>query len=320
LTNRIAVLVLAVASFLVCARNVHAQNYPDRTVRIIVPQGAGGQTDLLARILAQELSLSLHQSVVVDDRPGAGGNIGTQFVTHSNPDGYTLLAISNAIISVNPILYPDASFDAAVDLKTFNVFCTTPFVLVVNSKSSIDSVKSLVALDKTAKLTFGSGGRGTMQDLSAELFKSRAKLNAVHVPYRAGAESEAGILANQVQFMFDSMLGATPFIKSGDFRALAITGASRSSLLPSVPTLDESGYPGAEAIAWIGFAAPAATPPAVIETLSNEINRIVSLPEIQAKFAAAGVDPVKWNYDEIQSVIKSDIKKWSDVLKEADIK
>jgi tripartite-type tricarboxylate transporter receptor subunit TctC len=317
---RAATIVFMVMSFVIFAQNSQAQNYPDHAIKIVVPQGAGGQTDLLTRVIAQELSSSLRQSFVVENRTGAGGNIAAQFVARSNPDGYTLLAISNAIISVNPILYPDASFNAAVDLKTFDVFCTTPFVLVVSSKSSVDSVKSLVALAKEKRLTFGSGGHGTMQDLSAELFKYHAKLDAVHVPFRGGAESEAAILGGEVNFMFDSILGATPFIKNGDFRALGLTGPSRSSVLPSVPTMAESDYPGVDAIAWIGFAVPAATPPTVIELLTREINRIASLPEIKAKFAAAGVDPVNWSYDEIQSVIRSDTKKWSEILKSADIR
>jgi tripartite-type tricarboxylate transporter receptor subunit TctC len=318
--NRSAVIILMSVSLIVPVRNSQAQNYPDHTARIIVPQGAGGQTDLLTRVIAQELSSSLHQSFVVENRTGAGGNIGAQFVANSSPDGYTLLAISSAIISVNPILYPGASFDAAVDLKTFDVFCTTPFVLVVNSKSSLDNVKSLVASSKEKQLTFGSGGRGTIQDLSAELFKYHAKLDAVHVPFRGGAESEAAILGGQVDFMFDSILGASPFIKNGDFRALGLTGSSRSSLLPSVPTMAESGYAGVDAMVWIGFAVPAATPPAVIELLTKEINRIVGLPQIKAKFVEAGVDPVNWGYDEIQSIIKSDTQKWKEVLKNADIK
>jgi tripartite-type tricarboxylate transporter receptor subunit TctC len=299
----------------------NAQTYPDHPVRIVVPFGAGGQSDILSRILAQELSLALGQTFVVDDRPGAGGNIGAESVAKARPDGYTLLLLSNGILAVNPALYRDTPFDPVKDLRVLNVFCTTSFVMMVSGKSPIHTVQDFVARAKAAPgtMNFGSAGVGTFTHLAGELFRSRAGIAIEHVPYKGSAEAEAALAADQVQAVFDSIVAGAPFDSAGTLRALAVTDRVRSSALPNVPTMAEAGFAGVEAIAWLSIAAPAQTPPAVADLLAAKIAEIVQKPAVQKKFQEVGVQPVAWSKAETDDSIRQEMAKWPVLIRQAKI-
>ena len=299
----------------------HSQSYPDRPVRIVVPFGAGGQSDVLTRILAQELSTSLGQTYFVENKTGAGGNIGADTVAKAKPDGHTLLLLSNGILAINPVLYRNTPFDPVKDLRVLTVFCTASFVMMVNGKSPIRSAKDFVTKAKAApeKLNFGSAGVGTFTHLAGELFKKSAGIDLVHVPYKGGAEAEAALAADQVQAMFDSVLAGAPFALAGTLRALAVTDRVRSSALPDVPTMEEAGFLNVEAVAWLAIAAPANMPADIADLLTTKISEIVARPDVRQKFERAGVQPVAWTRAETDTSIRKEVAKWSDIIRQARI-
>jgi tripartite-type tricarboxylate transporter receptor subunit TctC len=298
-----------------------SQTYPDRPVRIVVPFGAGGQSDILTRVLAQELSLSLGQSFFVDNKTGAGGNIGADFVAKAKPDGHTLLLLSNGILSINPALYRNIPFDPAKDFRILNVFCTAAYVMLVNGKSPARTVKDFVIQAKAApgRLNFGSAGVGTLTHLAGELFKKSADIDMVHVPYKGGAEAEAALASDQVHAMFDSIVAGAPFVSAGTMRALAITDRTASPALPGVPTMAEAGLPAVEVIAWLAIAAPANMPPDIAKLISSRIAQILEKPDVREKFQKAGVQPVAWTAAETDESIKAETAKWGRMIKETGI-
>jgi tripartite-type tricarboxylate transporter receptor subunit TctC len=313
-------LMIALAALLGSAA-ARSQTYPERPVRIVVPFGAGGQSDVLTRILAQELSLSMGQSFFVDNKTGAGGNIGAEAVAKAKPDGYTLLLLSNGILSINPALYRNVPFDPAKDFRILNVFCTAAYVMLVNGKSSAQTVQDFVSQAKAApsKLNFGSAGVGTLTHLAGELFRRSADIDMVHVPYKGGAEAEAALASGQVQAMFDSIVAGAPFVSAGTMRALAITDRTPSPTLPGVPTMAEAGLPAVEVIAWLAIAAPANTPPDVATLIAAKIAQIIEKPEVRERFEKAGVRPVAWTAIETDESIKAEIAKWGSIIRQAGI-
>lgn len=303
------------------AAGSHSQSYPDRPVRIVVPFGAGGQSDVLTRILAQELSTSLGQTYFVEDKPGAGGNIGADTVAKAKPDGHTLLLLSNGILAINPVLYRDTPFDPVKDLRVLNVFCTASYVMMVNGKSPIRTARDFAAQARAApgKLNFGSAGVGTFTHLAGELFKKSAGIDLVHVPYKGGAEAEAALAGDQVQAVFDSVLAGAPFATAGTLRALAVTDRVRSPALPDVPTMEEAGFPNVEAVAWLAIAAPANTPSDIADLLTTRIAEIVAKADVRRRFEKAGVQPVAWTRAETDESIRNEVAKWSDIIRQAKI-
>jgi tripartite-type tricarboxylate transporter receptor subunit TctC len=318
--RRSLMLVLATC-FIALPLGVAAQDYPSRPIRLVVPFPPGGPTDVLARIVAARLGERLGQPVVVDNKPGASGMIGADLVAKAAPDGYTLLA--NASIHViNPSLYAKTTYDAIADFAPVSNLADVPLVLAVTAKLPARSVKDLVALAKSSKtsLAFASAGNATSQHLSGEAFKIAAGVDMLHVPYKGSAPALTDLIGGQVQLMFDSLPSAMPHLKAGTIRPLALTTSKRSSALPEVPTIAESGYPGFAISTWYGVWAPAATPPAVVQRLSREIAAIVRLPEVREQFAALGADPVGNTPEEFAAFAKAELGKWAGIVKRSGAK
>ncbi|WP_137893210.1 tripartite tricarboxylate transporter substrate binding protein [Ramlibacter sp. 2FC] len=300
---------------------LHAQDYPSRPIRLVVPFPPGGPTDVLARIVATRLAEKLKQQVIVDNKPGASGMIGADMVAKAAPDGYTLLA--NASIHViNPSLYAKPRYDAIADFATVSNLADVPLVLAVHPKVPARSVKELVALAKSAKtpLAFASAGNATSQHLSGEAFKLAAGIDMLHVPYKGSAPALTDLVGGQVQLMFDSLPSSMPFIKSGAIRALAVTTPRRSLALPDVPTVAESGFPQFSISTWYGVWAPAGTPAGLVQRLSSEIAAIVRLPDVREQFASLGAEPVGNTPEEFAAFAKSELAKWARIVKQSGAK
>ena len=281
----------ALAAFATLA---HAQTpYPTKPIRIVVPFPAGGTTDILARAVAQRLTETLGQPVVVDNRPGAGGNIGAELVAKAAPDGYTLLMGTVGTHAINASLYAKMPYDHVRDFAPVILVAGVPNVLVINPALPVNSVQELIAYGKAnpGKLNFASSGNGTSIHLSAELFKTMTGVQMAHVPYKGSAPALVDLMGGQVQLMFDNLPSALPQIKAGKLKALAVTSAQRSSALPDVPTVIESGLPGFEASSWFGLLAPAGTPKDIIAKLNGEVAKWLATPGSQGKAGRAGRDP-----------------------------
>jgi tripartite-type tricarboxylate transporter receptor subunit TctC len=314
-------LAVAAASLVALPLAVQAQDYPTRPIRLVVPFPPGGPTDVLARIVASRLGERLGQPVVVDNKPGASGMIGADLVAKAAPDGYTLLA--NASIHViNPSLYAKTSYDAIADFAPVSNLADVPLVLAVNPKLAARTVKELVALAKSSKpsLAFASAGNATSQHLAGEAFKIAAGIDMLHVPYKGSAPALTDLIGGQVQLMFDSLPSSMPHLKAGTIRPLAVTTAKRSSALPEVPTVAESGYPGFDISTWYGVWAPAATPPEVVQRLSREIAAIVRLPDVRTQFAGLGAEPVGNTPEEFAAFAKAEQAKWAGIVKRSGAK
>lgn len=310
------------AGLLLLSFGLHAETYPARPIRLVVPFPPGGPTDVLARIVATRLAEKLGQGVVVDNKPGASGMIGADMVAKAAPDGYTLLA--NASIHViNPSLYAKPRYDAIADFAPIGNLADVPLVLVVNPQVPARSVQELIALAKSAKppLSFASSGNATAQHLSGEAFKATIGADSMqHIPYKGSSPALTDLVGGQVQLMFDSLPSSQPFIKSGSLRALAVTTSRRSSALPQIPTLAESGLPGFNFSTWYGMWAPAATPPAIVQRISREIAAIVRQPEVRQQFLALGAEPVGNTPEEFGAFTRSELAKWAQVVKQSGAK
>jgi tripartite-type tricarboxylate transporter receptor subunit TctC len=300
---------------------VAAQTYPVRPIRIVVPQSAGGSTDLVARPLAQRLADALGHSVVVDNRPGAGSTIGTDLVAKAAPDGYTLLAVA-ASFTMSPSLYKSLPFDPVRDFASITLLSSLPNIMVVHPSLPVKSVKELVALAKArpGQLNHGSSGVATGTHMSMELFKYLTGIKMVHVPYKGGAPSVTALISGEVHLTFATISTALPHVKSGKLRALAVSTARRSPAAPEVPTIAESGVPGYDYASWIGLLAPAKTPSSIIIRLNAASVNAVHTPEIRAVFAAEGSEPVGSSPDEFDAIIKSEVARWRKVVSAAGIK
>ena len=311
--------IVAAALLLAIVPRVFADDYPNRPVRLIVPFPPGGSNDVVGRLVAQQLSVKLGQQVYVDNRAGAGGTIGTEACANAAPDGYTLCVISIAH-AVNTALYT-LKYDPVKSFTPISIFATGPNVLVVNPTLPIRSVKDLLAAakEKPGELNYASAGVGSFQHLGAELFKLQAHVNLVHVPYKGGGPAMQDVIAGHVKIMFSSLVQTTPFIKSGQLVALGTGGAERSSVLPDVPTIAEAGVPGYVADNWWGLAAPAGLPKPLVDKLYSATQAALKAPELQAQFEREGAATVEMSSGKFAEYIKTEITKWSRVVKEGNI-
>ena len=302
------------------SRAAFAQAYPSQPIRIIVGFAAGSGSDIFARLMAQWLSERLGQPVLIENRPGAGGNIGTEAVVKAPPDGYTLLQWVPAN-AVNNSLYEKLSFNFLRDIAPVAGTARAPYVVVVNPELPVKSIPELIAHAKAnpGKLNFASAGVGTGIHMAGELFKLTAGVNMVHVPYRGAAGAMTDLIGGQVQLMFDTTAASIPHIKGGKVRALAVTTATRSALLPDLPTVADT-VPGYEASGPFGLGAPKDTPPAVIEKLNKEINAVLADPKVKARLAELGSEPLTGTPAEIGRMLASESDKWAKVIKAANIK
>ncbi len=304
------------------ARAQSADKYPSKPINYVVPFAAGGTTDLLGRLIGQRLSQVLGQSVVVENRPGAGGNIGSDYVAKAAPDGYTLVGGTISSHSINVSLYPKMPYDPVKNFQPVALIGTLPNVLVVNASSPWKSVEDVIAAAKAkpGAINFGSSGNGTSQHLSAELFANMAGLKLTHVPYKGSSQAVQALLGNQVDLVFENSVAAVPMIQSGKFRALATTGPKRSAELPDVPTVSEAGLKGYEIVSWQAIFAPAGTPAPIVNKLATEIGKIIREPEMRAKLAGLGVEPSGAGPAELGAFQKREVAKWAELIKVANIR
>ena len=315
---RLSFAAVALATLVVPAA---AQDYPTRSVRIIVPFAAGGPADVYSRQLAQYLSQSLNQPFVVEDQPGAGSLIGTMNVARSAPDGYTLLAMSNTH-TTNESLIPNKQYALMRDFVPVSPINYSDLVMVVHPSVPAKDLKEFIALAKAKPggLNYASSGTGTPYHMAGELFKSMSGTNILHVPYRGSSGARNDVLAGQVQMMFDAITTMAPNVKAGQVRALATTGEKRTTVLPDVPTVAEAGVPGYETTIWLGIMAPKGTPQAIVDKLNAEIRKAINQPAVKAIWANQGAVPMAMSPAEFGAFLEKDIGKWAGVVKTANIK
>ncbi|MBM3527842.1 MAG: tripartite tricarboxylate transporter substrate binding protein [Alphaproteobacteria bacterium] len=301
---------------------LHAQTFPSRPVTIIVPTTAGGGTDIIARLIGDQLSKQLNQAFVIENRPGAGLVVGTVAAAKAQPDGYTLLAGLNGSMAVNPSLFASLAYDPIRDFTPVAMLADYPFLVVVNNDLPAKSIKELIALAKSkpGQINYASAGNGTGQHLSAELFKMMTGTDIAHVPYRGAQPAYIDVISGRVPVFFDNMSGAMNLAKTGKVRALAITSKTRSTLMPDVPTVHESGVPGFEYHTWFGLWAPKNTPRQVVERLHAEVRKALADPAVIAKVAATAGVPSQMPLADIEPYVKAEIGKWAEVVKRAGIK
>jgi tripartite-type tricarboxylate transporter receptor subunit TctC len=318
LTRRSALLGTAIFAV---SGHARAQSFPSKPVRIVVPYPPGGGADTTARLIGPKLQEALGDTVVVDNRPGAGGMIGDDTVAKAPPDGHTLL-IGAFAHAVNPALYPKMPFKTPDDFAPISLLVTVPELLVVTPSFPAKSVAELVAMAKAepGKLLYASSGNGTAQHLAAELFRLRTGIDIGHVPYKGGSLAVADVAAGHVPFYFGNMTAALPQARAGRVRALAVTSAERSAAAPDVPTIAEAGVKDCEISEWNGLLAPAGTPPAVIARLHEEMAKIMRMPDIREKFADLGATPIGSTPQELAAFIRAEMTKWAEVVKAANIK
>ena len=297
-----------------------AQDYPARPVRVIVPFAPGGPNEIIARLVAQKLADALGQPFLVEDRPGAGGNIGTDFVAKSAPDGYTLLSAGPGSLIINPLLGA-VPYDTARDFAPIAVMANAPNVLVVHPSVHARSVRELIELARSRPddLNYASGGVGSTPHLAAALFASMAGIRISHVPYKGTGPAVADLLGGQVQIAVLGIPTVLPHVRTGKLRALAVTGKRRSGELPEVPTVEEAGVAGYEMSPWYGLLAPAATPRAIVARLGAEVTRIVRGAELKEKLAAQGAEPAGGTPDEFAVFLRAEAARWGQVIRDNDI-
>ena len=296
-----------------------AQNYPTRTVRLIAPFAPGGATDVLARIVGQKLGERWGQSVIVDNRPGAGGNIGAELAARSAPDGYTLV-VAGAPHAINMTLYRKLTYDLAKDLAGLNRIATYSSALVVHPALPVKSVKDLIALarKRPGELNFGSAGPGSPNRLAIELFMTMAGVKMVHIPYKGGSgQMVSELVAGQVQLASMGLPPSIGYIKTGKLRAIAVTGATRSLLMPDVPTVSEAGLPGYEVTSWYGVFAPAAVPKHLVTKLNGDIAAILDTTDMKQRLEKLGAEPAPQSPEALAGFVQAEISKWARVVRES---
>jgi tripartite-type tricarboxylate transporter receptor subunit TctC len=308
---------LAAAAFAVTICGpVNADDYPSRPVKIIVPFGAGGPTDVYTRAIGEELRRALHQPFVMDNRPGAGTTIGTDFVAKSPPDGYTLLMVSGTQ-TVNETLYAHKQYQLMRDLVPVAPLIDTDLVLVVHPSVQAKTLGELLVLARSnpGAINYGSSGPGSNYHMAGELLKNLAGVDIVHVPYKGSTGARNDILSGQIQMLFDSVPTMAPMIKAGLVRALGTTGKTRSPILPDVPTIAEAGVAGFNATLWVGFMAPAGTPQPIVDKLNQEITKIASRPDIKEAWEKTGATPITMTQTDFKVFMDRQVAKWANVIK-----
>ena len=298
------------------------QGYPNKPIRLVVPFPPGGSLDVVARAVGAKLSEAWGQPVVIDNRPGAGGNIGADLVAKSPPDGYTILEGALSTHAVNVTLYGKLPYDPIKDFAPISLVAITPNVLVLNPAAPFNTVPELIAYAKAnpGKLSFGSGSNGSAGHLAGELFKTDAHIDMVHIPYKGGAPALQALLAGDTQLMFDNLANSMQQVKAGKLKAIAVTTAKRSALVPELPTLSETGVPGFDIYTWWGFMAPAGTPKEIIAKWNTEVTRILNTPEMKAFFAQQGAEPAPTTPEQFEALIKSEIPKYAKIIKDSGAK
>lgn len=299
-----------------------AADYPTKPIRIIAPYPPGSGTDIMARIVAQKMTDGWNQQVIVDNRAGAGGGIGTHLGAKATPDGYTLTMAVSSAFGINPTLYSKLPYEPLRDFAPISNLGLTPQVLVAGLSTEFKSVKEFVAAAKAqpGNINYASVGTGSTQHLTMEMFRSVAGIKLNHVPFKGASEAYVQMLGGQIPIMFDSIATASTQVKSGKLRGLGIATLTRSPFLPDVPTIAESGYPGFEAIGWIGIAAPAGTPRPILDKLNAEMVRIINLPDIKERFNTLGFTPAADTRAQFAAFIQSEIAKWGKAVKESGAK
>lgn len=305
------------ALLLAASSSAFPQAYPTKPIRIVVPLSAGGTTDVVMRLISPKLSESLGQQVVIDNRPGAGGNIGANVVAKATPDGYTLLMGTSSSHGTNVTLYSKMPYDAVNDFTPITLVGYVPFIMMVHPSLGVTSVKELIALAKSkpGQINYASSGNGTSSHLGMEMLKTMAGIDLIHIPYKGTAPANQDLLAGHVSIQFDGVPAALPFIRSGKVRGLAVTSPKRISAAPELPTIAESGVPGFEYTAWVGIMAPAGIPREIVARLNTEITRILNLPEIKDRLLALGFEAAPSTPEQFATHIKTEIAKWEKVVK-----
>ena len=302
------------------ASPVTAQTWPSKPVKIVVPFGPGGPADVYARIVGQALTETFKQQFIIENKPGAGALIGTEIVAKAAPDGYTLLMMSNTH-TVNETLFAKRPYDLMRDLVPVAPVNSSDLVMVVHPSVQAKTLQEFVALAKAqpGKMSYASSGPGTPYHMAGELFKSMSGTDILHIPHKGSAEARNDVMGGHVQMMFDALTAMKGSIDAGEVRALATTGLQRSSVMPNVPTVNESGVPGYEATIWLGIMAPKGTPPEIVDRLNAEIAKIIAKPEIRDAWAKQGAVPMTMTPDQFGAFLKQDIDKWAKVIKTAGI-
>lgn len=320
--GRLAVMVAGVAISMFAAQAGAAGDYPSKPIRLIVPYTPGGNTDVLGRIIADELGKATGQAVVVDNKAGAAGTIGTDLVAKSKPDGYTLLLASFGNILTARSLYEKLPYDPMNDLAPVVLLATPQTVLVANSALGFNDVKGLIAYAKAnpGKLNYSSSGNGSSNHLFGALFASMAGVQMTHVPYKGSGAAVNDVLSGAIQLSFAPFPLVLEHIKAGTLKALAVTGRTRHPLLPDTPTMAEAGVPGYEALGWFALMVPAKTPPEIVERLNKEVNRIIGSEQVRAALAREGAEPVGGSVQDARRSVVEGAKKWGDLVRQLDIK
>ena len=310
---------IALASFAALA---HAQAWPSKPIKWVVPFAPGGTTDILARTVGEKLALALGQPVVIENKPGAGGGVGAEFTAKAAPDGYTIMGGTISTHAINASLYRSLPYDPVKDFVAITLIARVPNMLVINPEVPAKDVKELIALLKANpnKYSFASSGNGTSQHLSGELFKAMSGTDMQHIPYKGSPPALQDVVGGQVTMTFDNITTAWPLAKAGKLRALAVTTAKRSSIAPDVPTLAESGLPGFEVGSWQGVFAPAGTPPEIVKRLNAEIVKALNLPDVREKLGSLGAEIVANSPEEFSALVKAEVVKWAEVVKKSGAK
>ena len=318
---RFAAALLAAACSLLAPPSFAQGAFPSKPIRLIVPSPPGDGSDLMARAIGDKLTQALGQPIVVDNRQGAGGRVGTEAAAKAAPDGYTLIMGNAGSHGINAALYKDLPYDIERDFAPITQVMRAPNVLVINPSLPAKSVAEFIALLKASpgKYSYGSGGNGSSAHFTAELFKSMAGVDIAHIPYKGATPALTDVIGGQVAMFMGNLPPAMGHIKAGRVRALAVTTAQRSSLVPELPTVAEGGLPGFETLAWFGLFAPAGTPPGVVSRIRDEVAKIVQQPDIRERIVTLGGEPVGNTPEEFAAIVRGDIAKWKGVAKAANI-
>lgn len=321
LPNRRQIIGLAAAAMSLPAL-AQTSSFPQRPVRIVVPYTTGGSNDVIARLLAQQLQEAWGQPVVVENKPGAAGNIGASDIAKSAPDGHSLLLTNINIVSMNPGLIANMPFDPQKDFAPISLLGTTALALVVHPSVAANNVRELIDLARKGpgRLNYASSGNGSPQHMSAEMFKAMTKTSLTHIPYRGAAPAVNDLLAGQVQVTVGVVNQLIPHIRAGKLKALGVTTRKRLAQMPDVPTLDEAGVPGYESEIWLGLAAPAGTPPAIIEQINQAVRKAMASADVVSKLQSQGIDVVVSSPDQMRLRGLEDLKRWGDIIRTAGIK
>jgi len=314
-----SILAAVAAAVALAASGAQAQNdFPSKPVRMIVSFPPGGSTDLIARVMAPVMSKNLGQQVVVENKGGAGGNIGVEAVARAAPDGYTMVLSGAGALGINSVLYRNLPFDPVKDLAPVSLVATSPFVLVGPANSPYKDVKALLADAKASpgKLSLGHGGQGTVMHLASELFNQLGNVKTVLVPYKGTGPATTDAMAGQIPLAMSDTPSSVPYVKEGRLKAFAVTTSERSSSLPDVPTLEEAGIKGYEAMGWFGIAVPAGTPEPIIKRLNEAVSAALNDPAVIERVRAAGADPKPTSPDGLRKLIATDIAKWGNIVKQ----